>query len=205
MDVFDRVFSSTRLTMLVSATPGAEATELVQTVVYVVQPGDTLLGIAIDHETTVEDIYAANPDTILDLIYPGQEIIVPLAPPTPTATPTLPPTPTATATSAYSSPSLLSPTANEVVDAPTLLFNWTATSLLAPDEFYVLQLTWANGNQTETWLKNSSWRITKAERPANGLIQWTVTVMRQTGTNADGSPTGITLTAPSEQHTVEWR
>jgi len=189
----------------VSATPGAEATESIQTVVYVVQPGDTLLGIAIDHETTIEGIYAANPDTILDLIYPGQEIIVPLAPPTPTATPTLPPTPTATATSAYTSPNLLSPTANEVVDAPTLLFNWTATSLLAPDEFYVLQLTWANGAQTETWLKNSSWRITIAERPANGFITWTVVVKRQTGSNPDGSPTGINLTNPAEPRTVEWR
>jgi hypothetical protein len=85
------------------------------------------------------------------------------------------------------------------------LFNWTSTSLLAPDEFYVLQLTWANGDQTETWLKNSSWRITKEQRPANGLITWTVVVMRQTGTHPDGSPTGINLTSPAEPRTVEWR
>lgn len=189
----------------VSVTPGAEATEPAKTIIYEVQPGDTMLEIAIDHETTVEAIYAANPDTILDLIYPGQEIIVPLAPPTPTATPTLPPTPTATATSAYSTPNLLSPTTNEVVDAPTLLFNWTATSLLAHDEFYVLQLTWANGQHTETWLKNSSWRIAKEDRPANSFITWTVAVMRQTGSKADGSPTGINLTSPAKPRTVEWR
>jgi hypothetical protein len=68
-----------------------------------------------------------------------------------------------------------------------------------------LQLTWANGNQTETWLKNSSWRITIEERPANGFITWTVVVKRQTGSNPDGSPTGINLTNPAEPRTVEWR
>lgn len=176
-----------------------------QVTTYVVEEGDTLLGIALDHETTIEAIYDANPDTILDLIFPGQEIVVPLAPPTPTLTPTTPPTPTATPTPPYTSPNLLSPTAKQVVDAPTLFFNWTSTGLLAPDEFYVLKLTWANGSQTETWVKNSSWRISKEQRPANGPISWTVTIMRQTGTTAEGSPTGINLTAPSEPRTVEWR
>jgi hypothetical protein len=77
--------------------------------------------------------------------------------------------------------------------------------LLAQDEFYVLQLTWANGSNTEAWIKNSSWRITKAQRPANGPIIWTVTIMRQTGANAAGSATGISLTAPAAPRTVEWR
>ncbi|HXW01190.1 MAG TPA: LysM peptidoglycan-binding domain-containing protein, partial [Anaerolineae bacterium] len=188
-----------------SAAPETESTETGPIISYIVKEGDTLLGIAIDHETTIEAIYAANPDTILDLIFPGQEIMVPLAPPTPTPTPTIPPTPTATPTSSYSTPYLLSPTANQVVDASTLLFNWTSTGLLAQDEFYVLQLTWANGSNTEAWIKNSSWRITKAQRPTNGPITWTVTIMRQTGANADGSPTGINLTAPAEPRTVEWR
>lgn len=188
-----------------SGTPNPDSTEAGPQITYTVEEGDTLLGIALDHDTTVEAIQAVNPDANLDLIYPGQQIIVPLAPPTPTPTPTTPPTPTGTPTPSYSTPNLLSPTANEVVDAETLFFNWTSTGLLAPDEFYALQLSWANGARTETWLKHSSWRITKAERPANGLIRWTVTVMRQTGTKADGFPTGITLTAPSEQRTVEWR
>jgi len=102
-------------------------------------------------------------------------------------------------------PLLLSPTANQVVDDNILLFNWASTGLLAQDEFYVLQLTWANGERTEAWVKNSSWRITKAERPANGFITWTVTIMRQTSTQPDGSPAGISLTSPAEQRSVEWR
>ena len=115
--------------------------------------------------------------------------MVPLVPPTPTT----PPTSTATPTPPYSTPNLLSPTANQVIDESTLIFNWTSTGLLDQDEFYVLQLTWANGSHTEAWVKNSSWRITKDQRPTNGPIAWRVTLMRQTGANSAGSPTGISL------------
>jgi LysM repeat protein len=186
-----------------SAENGAD--KPVDLVSYVIQAGDTLLAIALEYETSVEAIYAVNPDTSLELIFPGQEIKIPLATPTPTATPTTPPTPTATATPSYVAPILLSPTANQVVDDTMLLFNWVSTGLLAQDEFYVLQLTWANGVKTEAWVKNSSWRITKQERPANGFITWSVTIMRQTNTQPDGSPVGISLASPAKQRTVEWR
>jgi len=186
-------------------TEAAEAKPTAQTISYTVQSGDTLLGIALDHDSTVEDIRKANPDTGLDLIFPGQQILVPLAPPTPTPIPTIPPTPTATPGPAYPAPNLLSPVVGQVVDDPTLFFNWASTGLLASDEYYVLQLTWSNGKQTQAWGKNSSGRITKAQRPANGLITWTVSIMRQTGANADGSPTGFSLSRPGEQRTVEWR
>lgn len=185
--------------------PATEESKPVDLVEYIVKAGDTLLGIALEYETTVDAITTVNPDTSLSLIFPGQKIMVPLATPTPTATPTTPATATATPGPAYITPNLLSPTANQVVDEEVLLFNWTSTGLLAQDEFYVLQLNWANGQHTQTWLKNSSWRITTAQRPANGVMTWTVTIMRQTGTNPDGSPTGLSLTPPGEQRTVEWR
>lgn len=182
-----------------------EETTPVDLVSYIIQSGDTLLGIALEYGTTVNAITAVNPDTSLDLIFPGQEIKVPRATPTPTATPTTPPTPTATPGPAYSPPNLLSPAPGQVVDDEVLLFNWTSTGLLAQDEFYVLQLNWANGEYHEIWLKNSSWRIPKAQRPENGFIRWTVSIMRQTGDSPDGSPLGISLTLPAEQRTVEWR
>jgi LysM repeat protein len=186
-------------------TPEAENSEPAQLINYTVESGDTLLGIALEYDTTVETIQAANPDVNLDLIFPGQEIVVPLAPPTPTATPTTAPTSTATPGPDYLAPNLLSPTAGEVVDSPTLLFNWTSTGLLAPDEFYVLRLTWANGQHTEAWVKNNSWRIIPDQRLSGGPILWTVSIMRQTGTDSHGSPTGINLSPSSEQRTVEWR
>ena len=174
-------------------------------ITYEVKGGDTLLGIALDHGTTVEAIMAANPNTNVDLIYPGQQLIVPLATPTVTPTATQLSTTTPTPGPLYAAPSLLAPADRQVIESSVLLFNWTATALLAQDEFYVLHLTWADGSQTEHWVKNTSWRIPIEQRPNNGPLTWTVTIMRQTGANADGSPTGINLTHPQDQHTVEWR
>jgi LysM repeat protein len=188
-----------------AATAAAAAGPTPETITYIIESGDTLLGIALEYDTTVEDIAAVNPDTSLDLIFPGQEILVPLAPPTITPTPTIPPTATATPGPAYPSPDLLSPAAGQSVDDDALVFQWTSTTLLAPDEYYVLQLTWANGDRTQAWLKNNGWRITKTQRPANGLITWSVTLMRQTGTHTDGQPTGFSLSFPGEQRPIEWR
>lgn len=173
-------------------------------IVYTIQSGDTLLDIALRNGTTVENISAVNPGVNLDLIFPGQEIVVPLATPTPTATPTSTLTPTPTPGPLYLPPDLLSPADGQQVSASTLFFNWTATGLLASDEFYVLQLTWPDGSKTEHWTKTSSWHISKAQRPASGLITWTVAVMRQTGLNPDQTPSGIILTGPGPQRTVEW-
>jgi hypothetical protein len=83
--------------------------------------------------------------------------------------------------------------------------SWTATTLLADNEFYVVQLTWLNGATSEHWLKSSSLRLNKEERPANGLTSWRVAIMRQTGLSAQGTPAGIALSQPSETRTFEWR
>lgn len=60
------------------ATPAAEAPpEPSRTVVYVVEPGDTLGGIARDFGTTVEAIMAANNLEDPDRLIIGQELLVP--------------------------------------------------------------------------------------------------------------------------------
>jgi LysM repeat protein len=173
-------------------------------IIYSVQTGDTLLDIALKHGSSVEAITAVNPNVDLDLIYPGQELVVPLATPTATATPSATSTPSPTPGPLYAAPNLLTPVDNQVADASTLLFNWTATGLLAEDEFYVLQLSWPDGSQTEHWTKSTAWRMARDRRPAAGPVAWTVTIRRQTGTGPDGSPTGTTLTDPGESRQVNW-
>jgi len=173
-------------------------------IVYVVQSGDTLLDIALRYDTTVDAISAVNPEANLDLIFPGQSLVVPLATPTPTATPTATLTPTPTSGPPHLPPALLTPPEGQVVTAETLLFNWTTTGLLADDEFYVLQLSWPDGSFTEHWTQSSGWRISKEQRPAAGPVNWTVTIMRQTGTNPDGALVGVNLTDPGQPRTVEW-
>jgi LysM repeat protein len=146
--------------------------------VYVIEEGDTLSSISYEIGTPMEAIVAANPNLNLDLIFPGQEIIVPLSTPTPTAT---------------------------VTPLPTLLLNWTSTRHLAEDEFYVVHLEWPDGATTEHWAQNTSWRIFQQQRPANGVISWTVTIVRQTGTSSDGTPVGRRLSRPASPQWFEWR
>jgi LysM repeat protein len=173
-------------------------------IVYVIEEGDTLLDIALRYGSSVEIISAVNPDVNLDLIYPGQELVVPLATPTATSTPTATLTPTATPGPPYPLPDLLSPADGQVVTEDTLLFNWTVTGLLADDEFYVLQLVWSDGSYSEYWTKTSGWRLPKEHRPAAGPITWAVTIMRQTAKHPDGAPHGVSLTDPGERRIVEW-
>jgi LysM repeat protein len=173
-------------------------------IVYVVESGDTLLGIALSHGTTVDAITAANPDTSLDLIFPGQSLVVPLATPTATSTPTDTPTPSPTPGPLHPPPVLLTPVEGQVITADTLLFNWTATDWLAADEFYVLQLNWPDGSQSEHWTQTTAWRVTKGQRPAAGPIAWTVTIMRRTGAKPDGSPLGVAVIEPEPPRTFDW-
>jgi LysM repeat protein len=175
------------------------------TMVYVIESGDTLSSIAYEYGTTVDGIIAANPEQQLDLIFPGQEIVVPLATPTSTFTPAPPPTDTATPRPQYAAPDLLTPIDGEVVDASTLLLTWTSTTSLAENEYYVVELTWINGATSEHWVKSSSFRISKEERPANSFTTWRVSIRRQTGLSAQGAPVGTLLSPPGKERGFEWR
>jgi LysM repeat protein len=172
--------------------------------VYVIQSGDTILDIAIEQGTTIEDIERANPDLDLDVIFPGQEIIVPLSTPTPTNTPTPLPTSTFTPGPDFPAPQLLAPANGAVLDQSTVLLNWASPRLLADNEFYVVRIDWANGVRTSTWLRGNSMRLKKDERPASGILSWSVAIVRQTGTSADGNPVGRTLSPVGPVRSFEW-
>lgn len=172
--------------------------------VYIIQPGDTISAIAFDHGTTIADIVRANPGENLDLVFPGQEIIVPLSTPTPTSTPTTLPTATATPGPDYPAPALLAPADGAVIDQPNLLLNWASPRLLAEDEFYVARVNWPNGVQTDYWLRSNAVRLTKDTRPASGKISWSVSIVRQSGKSTDGKPIGFTLSPPGQPRMFEW-
>ncbi len=184
--------------------PPAPGSDRPPQMVYIIQPGDTVSGIAFDHGTTIDDIVRANPDENLDLIFPGQEIIVPLSTPTPTSTPTPLPTATATLGPDYPPPYLLAPADGAVINQPSLLLNWTSPRVLAEDEFYVARVNWPNGVQTDYWLRGNAVRLTKPTRPAGGQISWSVSIVRQSGQSADGKPVGFTLSPPGDTRVFEW-
>lgn len=174
-------------------------------VAYQVEQGDTISSIAYEHGTTIDAIFAVNTDKDLGMIFPGQAITVPLSTPTPTLTPTPLPTDTPTPQPDYPLPNLLTPGEGDVLNDETILLNWTSTAILDEDEFYVVQLDYHNGPTAEHWQKSNSLRLTKADRPANGWIDWTVTIKRQTGLDSADNPTGPMLSPAGQLSTFEWR
>lgn len=173
-------------------------------IIHVIQAGETLGDLSVKYDTPLDTIFAANPEVNPDLVYEGQEIIIPLAMPTATPTPTPMPTATPTATPRYLPPNLLAPADGQFVNSSTLFFNWTATGWLTADEFYVLQLAWPDGSYTAHWTKGNSWRFGQKDRPSAGVVTWSVAIMRQTGADATGSPVGVELATPDQLRTVEW-
>jgi LysM repeat protein len=193
--------------LIIPESPQAETSTplLPNLMVYTVKEGDTLSSIAFENGTPMEAIIAANPNINLDLIYPGEEIVVPLSTPTPTLTPTPLPTETPTPGPRYIAPNLLSPANGQMVNGSTLMLTWTSTGLLDKNEFYVVQLSWPNDEKSEYWLKNSSLRLSKAGRPAPGLVIWGVAIKRQSGVSANGAPVGEFLAQPNGVRTFNWQ
>jgi uncharacterized protein YkwD len=94
-------------------------------VIYVVQPGDTLLGIAIAYDVSLDLLYALNGLTENSVIYAEQEIVIQSAytatPTQPTPTDTLRPTSTLWPTSEQTSPATDStPTNTPEPDLPSM-------------------------------------------------------------------------------------
>ncbi len=94
-------------------------------VIYIVQPGDTLLGIAIAYDMSLDVLYALNGLTENSVIYADQELIIQPAftatPTQPTPTSTIRPTSTLWPTSAQPSPATAStPTSTPEPDLPSM-------------------------------------------------------------------------------------
>jgi len=77
-------------------TPAASPTGTPQ--IYIVEEYDTLLGIAVEFDVSVEALAAANSISEEDFLQIGQEILIPTSATVPTPTPTEPPTATAVTT-----------------------------------------------------------------------------------------------------------
>ncbi|MDM8521381.1 LysM peptidoglycan-binding domain-containing protein [Anaerolineales bacterium HSG6] len=172
---------------------------------YEVQPGDTLIQIAYEFDTSIEALVLANPNLNPDLLSIGQVLIVILATPTPTSTPLPTLTPSPTPGPPYSSPNLISPANASEVVAETVQFNWTASAILNKQEFYVVQLLWENGDYSDSWVKQNSWRLSDEEALGRGIITWTVTIMRQTETTPDGRPQGVERSLPAKPRQLTWK
>lgn len=141
--------------------------------------------------------------------------------PTPkgTATTPVPPEPTKTPEAAgfkYPPPVLLEPPDNRPVSwNSTVLLRWSSVGELAEDEFYHVHLERPPKTEAEQWYgdyvytRDTEFLVEGAflapfHLPAeqgHGVVYWWVRVVRRTGEDASGKPTGIDIGAPSEKRT----
>ena len=159
----------------------------------------------------------------------GTRTPTPTVTPTPTFTPTavpptetpLPPTltptrrtaATRTPTPRLATPRLLSP-GNGLEfrgGGAQITLRWEPAGALAEDEWYALSLRFrASGivQYSGTWTKETSWVVPQELHMKAGeserAFEWDVTVMKQTGTKADGGRDGAAVSASSETRGFFW-
>lgn len=174
-------------------------------VIHRVQAGDTLISISAQYDADMRDIMAANPDINPDLIYVGQEIVVPLAAPTATPTSTGTPTPSGTPTPPYRTPDLLYPAQDYVFEGPdaAILLSWTAVEVLGTGLAYLVEIdTPGLPAPLQETTQGTSWRLAPEMWPTSSdrTFAWRVTVVRQL-------PSGALepVSTPSEVRRFEWR
>jgi LysM repeat protein len=174
--------------------------------IHTVQAGDTLISIALKYDTDLGSITAANPGMNPDLIYVGQEIVVPLQPPTATPTITLTPTPTDTPAPPYRTPDLLYPVDGQVFEGQeaVILLSWTAVDILRSEQAYLVEVD-VPGHLAPVrhTTQSTSWRLPPDLWPvgAQRACRWRVTVVEETGTPPEWTP----ISSPAKTRAFEWR
>jgi tetratricopeptide (TPR) repeat protein len=125
-------------------------------------------------------------------------------PPTPTNTPRLPTsTPVPTVPALLSAPELIEPKNGTYVDRGGVL-RWGPVKELGPDEYYMVEITFSHDEATwydGGWVKETTWTVPSYFGPphsSTGLYNWSVIVMRQTGTDAAGKPIGEPISHKSQ-------
>jgi LysM repeat protein len=178
-------------------------------VIHEVKSGETLITIAIDLGTTVEAIMGANDLDSPDLIYEGQNLIVPLMPPT--ATPTLTPTATPSSTPGppYPAPDLLSPPNSIIYQGADaiIVLSWTSVGILRENQAYLVELeTPAHVAPVTYTTQATAWRLPLDLRPTGRRrgLSWRVTVVEQSASDPEVSA-WEPISLPSETRHFVWQ
>jgi LysM repeat protein len=192
---------------------------------YTVQSGDTIVSIAVNFGSTVEDILAVNTMSANDIIRPGDVLVIPLRqtpteviesaapPPSPdqSAVSETQSAPPANVEAIYVEPRLMGPANEELVlREEAVLFRWISVDVLAPNEWYVL-LIYPSGNATQpipsVWTKATSYRLGPEFAPNAGqsaTYAWQISVVR-VKTDSNGQMILEAASPPSEVRRVTWQ
>jgi LysM repeat protein len=193
-----------------SGGPGPTATPSGGTLIYSVQPGDTISEIADRFGSQIDWILDANKRKATDMLRPGDRLLVPLSNRTPTPThipdPTAIPTPSITPEPMLRSPILLSPAdGSSVVAESEVLLRWASSGVLAKDQWYVVMVK-VVGSSTPVapyWTKGTVWRLPSDYRePGKDATQFSWQV--QVFVGAPGQANPKPASPPSEARTFTW-
>jgi hypothetical protein len=139
--------------------------------------------------------------------------------PVPTRRPTNTPRPTARPNTPtppnpqYPAPVLVAPpNGTAFTEGDQIVLAWQSVGQLPSDIYYVPTVSYSHNGQTwldETpWLKTLNWAVSEhgylVDLSDDGLFQWSVQVMRQTGVDGNGRPIGTPVSPPSEARSFLW-
>jgi lysozyme len=188
--------------------PGATAQP--PQVIHEVQSGETLSSIADKYDTTVAVILTINNLSSPDLIYVGQQLVVPLMPPTATPTSTPTPTPSSTPSPPYPAPQLLAPADGAIFAGgdTVILLTWASVGILRDNQVYLVELERPDGSAPAAFTTQAtSWRVPADLHPTGQqpTLTWQVTVMQRLNPASPEPPEWKPLSPPTEARRFEWR
>ncbi len=207
------------LTATVIARNPPSATPPVLTMIHTVQEGQTVIGIALQYNTTMAILAELNPQLYWfgcdfsiasggqncnPQLSIGEELVVPM----PTPTPTLSPTPsgheTATLTPTPGAVRLLWPAPGTIIAGGPLTLRWVSVGVLQPDELYQVTVTDATRGVVYTeFTRNNALTLPGDLQPTDSVshqFTWEVEVVRVGNDNV-----AFRVGAVGERRPFEWR
>jgi hypothetical protein len=96
------------------------------------------------------------------------------------------------------------------------VLRWEPIGTLAPDAYYVITVAYTPASALDQtwldetpWIKNTQWTLSEhgylPGLSADGQFRWSVQVMRKTGADAQGKPTGTPLSPMSKVRMLTWK
>jgi LysM repeat protein len=180
--------------------------------VYIVQPGDTLSGIAAEYNLPMQRIVDYNPEIKnIQALQVGDQIKIPIAP-----TPTFTPGPggssavtTPTPQVQYPPVKLLTPLDREIFigNSSPILLQWLSSGILLPEELYLVEVERPGARTISARTRATSFHLLPDQFPApddpNRLFKWRVMIVRQAGLGSDQQPT-YRVVSPISEASFDW-
>ena len=187
--------------------PAAATRSACETVEYTVQANDSLSTIATNYGVSMQAIKDFN-GLSTDSVFIDQKLSIPLcmraATPGPSPTPTTPPP--------YQAPNLLLPAdgAPFTLANDTVTLQWASIGTLRQNESYqvtVEDVTAGTGRKLVAFVTDTKYIVPVSFRPQDNqphVMRWTITAVRQTGTDDQGNPIWTSAGAESTPRTFTW-